>query len=314
VGEILLEPAFSTTELAILQSRERANLAHEAQDTREQAMIALTRLLYKKGHPNRAESTEESRRALKKITKQKLEAFHKKILGRKTLVLSVAGDAAPARVFSPAQRYFSELPDHGYAHTPPPKPPLPKPAYQKVFVPHKANIDYYVGLAAGITSDHPDYVALMLGVSVLGIPGFTGRMMKTIREREGLTYVVYAYMSGFERVVDGAITMWGTFAPQLFARGREAIAREVRKVVDEGVSEEEAKKFRELIFNKTRVQMSNSMAFAKAAHAVAAEGRPLAYLDEFPQRVLKTTRLAINRALKKYLNPAKLAEAAAGPV
>lgn len=314
IAEILREPSFPARELSILKNRELADLAHEAQDTRERASIAVTRMLFKKGHPNYAESTEESRKTLKSITTKKLETLHKKILGRKTLVLAVAGDAAPARVFALAQVHFAQLPDRGFPHKAAPKPPKAKAASVRIPVPHKANIDYYAGCAVGITSDHRDYIPLMLGVNVLGIPGFAGRMMKALREREGLTYGVYAYMSGFERTLDGAITVWGTFAPRLFTRGREAIAREIETIVNKGVSEEETKKFRELIYSKTRVQLSNSMAIARAAHGVAAEGRPLAYLDEFPKKVLKTTAKEVNAALKKYLKPRKLAESAAGPV
>lgn len=315
IAEILMEPAFPESELAILKNRELANLSHEAQDTRQQASVALSRQLFKKGHPNYSESTEESRRILKGVSTASLEAFHKTILGRKTLALAVAGDVVPSRVFSLAEKYFASLPSRGAVLPIPPKPAPAKAAHKAVRVVHKANIDYYAGLATGLTSDHADYIPLMLGVQVLGIAsGFLGRMMKTIREQEGLTYAVYAYLSGFERKVDGAITVSGTFAPQLYKRGREAIGREIKLIAKKGVSEEETKKFRELLFNKTRVQMSNSMAFARAAHGVAAEGRPLSYLDDFPKKVLTTSRARINRALKKYLKPSKLAEAAAGPV
>ena len=314
IGEILLEPAFPESELAILKSRELADLAHEAQETREQASIALSRMLFKKGHPNFSETTNESRSTLKNITKRSLETLHARMLGRRSLVLSVAGDISAARVFALAQKHFSDLPDWTAALKKPPAPPPAKEGYKPVPVAHKANIDYYAGIATGLTSDHHDYIPLMLGVNVLGIPGFAGRMMRTIREREGLTYGVYAYLSGFERRVDGAITIWGTFAPELYQRGRSAIRREAELIAKRGVSEEDAEKFRNLIFNKTRVQLSDSMALARAAHGVAAEGRSLSYLDEFPRKVLKTTRTQINAALKKYLKPEKFAEAAAGPV
>ncbi len=314
IAEILLEPAFPASELEILKNRELAELAHEAQDTREQAVIALSRKLYKKGHPNYSESTEEARKVLKGIGKSSLEALHLDIVGRRTLALAVSGDILPSRVFALAEKYFARFPNKSAVLKAPPKTPPTRAVYAPVHVPHKANIDYYAGVATGLTSDHPDYLPLLLGIHALGIPGFAGRLMKTVREEEGLTYLVYAYLSGFERTIDGSIAVWGTFAPEFFARGRQAIAREVRLIAEKGISEEETKKFRELLFNKTRVQMSNSMAFARAAHAVAAEGRPLAHLDEFPKKALKTSRSEINRALKKYLRPDRLVEAAAGPV
>lgn len=314
IGEILAEPAFPSSELAILKNRELADLAHEAQDTHAQAGIALDRLLYPENHPNFSETTDESRKALKNITSASLRAFHKKILGRTSLVLSVAGDVAPKEVFALVEKYFKTLPDREVSFKHYRKPAAPHAAYWAVPVAHKASVDYIAGIAAGITNEHKYYVPLMLGMQILGTPGFAGRMMKTIREREGLTYGVYSYCSGFQRKVDGHLSVWGTFAPQLYERGRAAIKREIALIAGKGVTDEETRKHRELFYNKSRVQMSNSSAFARAAHAVATEGRPLSYLDEFPEKVLKTSRAQVNRALKKYLLPKKLSEAAAGPV
>ncbi len=314
IGEILAEPAFPSPELAILKNRELADLAHEAQDTRAQAGIALDRLLYPKSHPNFSETTEESRTALKSITGASLHAFHKKILGRTSLVLSIAGDTSSKQVFALAEKYFKTLPDREVSFKHCGKPNVARAAYRAVPIAHKASVDYMAGIATGITNDHKDHIPLMLGMQILGTPGFAGRMMKTIREQEGLTYGVYSYCSGFQRKIDGNLSVWGTFSPQFFKRGRAAIKREIALIAGKGVTDEETKKHRELFYNKSRVQMSTSSAFARAAHAVAVEGRPLSYLDEFPKKVLKTSSAQVNRALKKYLLPNKLSEAAAGPV
>lgn len=316
IAEIVFEPSFPAAELAVLKNRELANLSHEAQDTHEQASIALRRRIYPKGHPNYPETTDESRKILKGISGTSLRSFHKKILGRKSLVLSVAGSAAPSRVFALAEKYFKGLPDTEVVFKKYPKPSPSRAVLEKVPIPHKASIHYIAGIAAGISKDHPDYIPLLLGMQVLGVPGFAGRMMKSIREEKGLTYGVYAYMpeSTISDGVDGHLELWATFAPELFTRGRDAVLQEARLIAEKGATEIEVKKHRELFYNRARVEMSNSGAFAKAAHAVAVEGRSLSYLDAFPKQVLKTTRAQVNRALKKYLRPEQLSETAAGPV
>ena len=133
-------------------------------------------------------------------------------------------------------------------------------------------------------------------------------------EKEGLTYGTYAYLAGLDGGADGYAMAWATFAPQLFLRGRTAIVGEIEKLLQKGVSAEEVRKHAELYAAKAEVRMSDSSAYARAAHEVVSEGRELSYLDEFPERVKKVTAPEANAALKKYLRLGLMSESAAGPV
>ena len=317
VAEILREPSFPRAELAVLKQREEANLSMEEQDPNTQTTIGITGLLFSKKHPNRKETTKEARAALKKVTSKSLQQCHAKMLSKKSFVLAVAGDVAPQKVFALAQKEFATLPDKTvtlpkFAKALPIKP-------RRIVTPvlEKASITYSAGIVLGITKNHPDYPALMLGLQILGSAGgFVGRLMRTVREQEGLTYGTYSYIpdSSISNTTDGYIEVWATFAPQLFVQGRAAVLREVKKIVEKGVTEEEVRKHRELFAARSKVQLSSSKAFAGAAHGIGVEGRKVSYLEEFPRRVLKLTAKEVNRALKKYLVLSKLSESAAGPI
>jgi zinc protease len=147
----------------------------------------------------------------------------------------------------------------------------------------------------------------------LGLPGFTGRLMQNTREKEGLTYGTSASLVGFDYNTDGHIALWGTFAPQLLNQGRESMLRQAHLMVTAGASDEEVRKHAIMYEASRRVRMSNSMAFAGAAHSMAAEGRKMSYLEEFPQKILKLKTKEVNKVIKKYLIPSKLSESAAGP-
>ena len=315
VAEALLEPSFPARELTVLKQREQSNLALEAQDTRTQASIALSRALFSPEHPNYAHTTDESLAILSSITRKTLVAFHESILSRKTLIVSIAGDITLERAAKLVDQKFKKLPAREVT--------LPEFAPSEaaeakreiVALPHKASIDYMTGIALGITSDHADYAALMLGMQVLGNPrGFTGRLMKTVREEEGLTDGVYASMPGISAKTDGYAMVWGTFAPALFPQGRAAIRREIEKIVDKGVTDAEVKKHRELYDAYTRVQLADSASLAQVGHNLAAQGRTAAYLDRFTKTVLSLDSKHIRAALKTYLKPELFSEAAAGPI
>ncbi len=314
IAEILEHPIFPEAELAILKKREEANLTMQAQDTRVQAGIALSRMFYPKDHPNYSQTTPESLAALKKISTKELKAFHEGTLNRGSLIFSAAGDVQPSQVFSLAEKYFKVLPDKKIRKEKALKALQSKPGKKAANLPEKSSIDYMIGVTTGITKDHPDFPALLIGMNVLGLPGFTGRLMQIVREVEGLTYGVYAYLQGFEPTTDGFAYTWGTFSPKLFAQGRASIQREIRRLVTEGATDEEVHKHTSMYAARIVTRMSNSGSFAQAAHQLGVENKLLTHLDTFPQRILKLTPKEINKVLKKYIKLDKLSESAAGPI
>jgi zinc protease len=313
IAEILREPSFPMKELATLKKREQANLALEAQEPNAQARIHLTRLLYKKGHPNFDDTTRESLKGLRTITSVALLKHHKKILNGSSLILSMAGESTSKRVFDLTEKHFKDLPRQKQKPPKFAKASAPKTKKKFVAIKNKASVDFMLGITTGITKDHKDYPALLLAINILGLPGFTGRLMQNTREKEGLTYGTSASLSGFDYQTDGHIVLWGAFAPQLFKRGRESILRQVNLMVTEGANDVDVHKHSAMYEASRRVRMSHSMAFASAAHQMAAEGRNMSYLDEFPKKVLKLSRKEVNKVIKKYLVPEKLSESAAGP-
>ena len=70
IAEVLSEPLFPTRELGVLKQRMSSELSLEAQDTRAQAGINLSHLLFERDHPNYLSSTEDSRADLLKYRAQ----------------------------------------------------------------------------------------------------------------------------------------------------------------------------------------------------------------------------------------------------
>ena len=182
-------------------------------------------------------------------------------------------------------------------------------------IPDKASIDFMLGIATGITNDHPDYLALMLGLQILGSRGgFNGRLMKIVREEEGLTYGICSYPGGFSSGADGYIAVSATFAPELFERGRASTLREVRRIVAQGPTAIEVKRHASMYEARSRVLCANSADLSRIAHDITVEKKRPSYLDEFPKRVLKLTKAQVHKALQKYLIPENLSESIAGQI
>jgi len=313
IAECLSMPTFPEPELAVLKMREAANLELEAENTNAQASIALARFLFKHDHPNYADTTNESKAALKSITGKRLREEHAKMIDGRSLIISLAGDITAAKGFALVEKHFKTLPKHKVIFKSFAKAAVSPAKSASVTIVNKASIDYVLGLATGALNTAPDYPALVLGIQILGNRGgFTGRLMKTVREEEGLTYGIYALLSGFKSNVDGYLYVWATFAPQLFEKGKASIKRQLDLLLTHGVSEDEVKKHAMLYDAKSKVQLSNSGAYARAAHDVIVDGKKLSYLDEFPKKILKLKAKDVQAALKKYLLVKNMSEAAAG--
>ncbi len=314
VSEILRHPAFPETELSILKQREEASLRMESQHTLTQAKISLSRMLYPKDHPNYAPTTSESVAALKKISVPLLRAYHAHI-NRNSLVLSVSGDVSTNMVFDLAQQYFAVLPSKKIPKQKTLIARAPKAQRKATYIKEKASTDYIIASSTRITNTHKDFAALQLGMQILGNRGgFTGRLMRTVREQEGLTYVIYSALSGFAYDTDGHIQTWANFAPQLFDKGRAATLREINRLVTEGVTEDEVRKHAKLYEAGRRVGLSSASTLARVTHDIVVDNKPLSYLDDYPQKILKLSTKEVNRVLKKYLNPKAFVESAAGPI
>lgn len=314
-GEMLSVPTFPTQELAIIKKHFEGALAAEAENTRAQAGISFANLVYEKKHPNRADTTKEKRVSLKKITRAELLAYHKAHHGRATLVVSASGDADMSAIKRAVEKSFSGLPKNSASvRLVDGKEVLQTGGTEVVHIKGKASIDYMLGTRLYIKKNHPDYPALVLGARILGNRGFTGRLMKVVREKEGLTYGIYAYLEGMEAGADGDLLIWGTFAPSLFQKGRASTKRELSKFLKNGFDTKEFKIHQNLMLANWYVNLSNTGALASAMHTAVIESGGVGFLDSFPESIRKLTLNEVQKALKVHIDIDQFTEVASGTV
>jgi zinc protease len=303
ITECITQSTFKESEFITLRGRVESDLALEAQDTRAQAGIHLSQALYAEGHPLRGDSTEESRQAIHALSRESIVQYHARAISRESLIVSVVGDVQMVNLSSIIEKHCIKLPSlvvapasyevaRGHAKT-----------YIQTPIRDKSSVDYMLGITTGITSNHKDYPALVLGLQILGNKsGFTGRLMKEVREKQGLTYGVYAYPSGFS-IADGHVIVWATFAPELLEKGRASIRSQIKKILTSGIDDDEFKKHRAMFVSQSIV----------ACVETVVQGKPISHLDTFPQRILKLTKREVEGVLKKYLILDKVTESACGP-
>jgi zinc protease len=168
------------------------------------------------------------------------------------------------------------------------------------------------GQASGLRYSDPDNLPLRLGTAILG-QGFTGRLMSTVRDKEGLTYNIGASM-GDDSIVDGVWEISASFAPALLSKGLESTRREVAKWWKDGVTEQELASRKQGVIGGYFVSLSTTQGLAETILVNAQRGFDPSWLDGYPKAVKALTRDQVNGAIKAHINPNAMVLVEAGSV
>lgn len=309
--ECLGEAAFPAPEVKAGKERIHGELIEEKSDTRVQAAIALSRLVYDPSHINYEETTDERIRDLSKAERADLAAF-KKLLGCGGLVAAIVGDLDPKAALAAAERAFRRLPQ-GTAAAPEKKPNARAQEGKTtlVSVPDKANVDVFLGAAIPLTYNDPLYLPFIVVSEMLGGAGFTSHLMSTIRERDGLTYGVYSRPTGFTGGADGAFQIYATFSPARYEESVATLRKEVDIFFREGITKKKLESRKEEMSGLYAVGLSTSRGFASALHQIGRRHKDLSYIDDY-LTLLQAVTLAELHEAAALIPLSRLSLAAAG--
>jgi zinc protease len=313
IASELRTPALQSTEFVKAKQQMVGELEHSAQNTGARALETFDRAIFPAGHPNRPHTWSEYIAAAKSANLDELKAFQARFYGPAHMTLVVAGDVSDADTRAEVAKAFSGW-SGGQDYIRPAKPAQSSSAASDVMVPlaDKPSVSVLLGQATGLKYRDPDSLALRVGTAILG-SGFTGRLMSTVRDQEGLTYGISAGM-GDDSIVDGAWNINASFAPALLSKGVAATRRELDKWWNEGVTDQELAARKQGITGSYFVGLSTTSGLAGTILLNAQRGYDLTWLDEYPRAVKALTRTEVNAAIKTRLNPSTMVLVEAGSV
>ena len=182
-------------------------------------------------------------------------------------------------------------------------------------IPAKQNIEFSIGGTLPITFDHPDTPALTLGINILGMyGGFTGRLMSTVREKEGLTYSIYCRLEDVSRYDEGYWRIMTFFNTADTLRGIESTLREVRTLVHNGITPDELTRFKTIMRTRRILEQDSLLRVLGSTHARhtgdISDEQYTAYIAHIDTLTVDT----VNDALMRHLGGKSLIISGAGPV
>ena len=308
----LRTPALQVAEFGKAKQQFIGELEASAQNTGARSAEAFNRAVFPPGHPNRPHTLSEYIAAARTANIEEIRAFQAKYYGPAHMTLVVVGDVSDADTESEITKAFSGW-SGGQDYVRPAK-PASTTAASDVMVPlaDKPSVTILLGQATGLRYIDPDTLALRVGTAILG-RGFTGRVMGTVRDKEGLTYNIGASVDD-DSIVDGAWQISASFAPALLSKGVESTRRELVRWWTDGVSDQELAARKQGAIGGYFVGMSTTSGLAETILINTQRGFDPTWLDAYPKAVKALTREQVNAAVKTHLNPGSMVLVEAGSV
>jgi zinc protease len=308
----LRTPALQVAEFGKAKQQFIGELEASAQNTGARAAEGFNRAVFPPGHPNRPHTLSEYIAAARTANIEEIRNFQAKYYGPAHMTLVVVGDVSDADTESEVTKAFSGW-SGGQDYVRPAK-PASTTAASDVMVPlaDKPSVTMLLGQATGLRYIDPDTLALRVGTAILG-RGFTGRLMGTVRDKEGLTYNIGASVDD-DSIVDGAWQISASFAPALLSKGIESTRRELVKWWTDGVTDQELAARKQGAIGGYFVGMSTTSGLAETILINTQRGFDPTWLDAYPKAVKALTREQVNAAIKTHLNPSTMVLVEAGSV
>lgn len=313
IAEQLRYPALAPEELAKAKKQFSGSLQRQLENTDFRAGEAFNQAAYPAGHPNRTPSTDEFLTAIASATIEEIRAFHAKYYGPAHCTLVLVGDVEPLVITTALTTGFSgwtggsDLPHSAKATA------TDSAKNQNVFIAGKTSISVVMGQTTGLRYSDPDYQALKVATAVLGGGGFSGRLMQTVRDKEGLTYGIYSNVTQ-DTFTDGDWRLTATFAPALLEKGIASAKVQLANWYAEGITPAELAYRKTNLVGSFKVGLATTDGLAGALLIALHRGYDQAWLDQYPQVIEALTLSEVNNVMKKYLNPEEMFIIKAGTI
>ena len=188
-------------------------------------------------------------------------------------------------------------------------------SFNFIDVPARQNIELAIGNAVPLTINDDSFPGFYFAIAVLGNwGGFTGRLMQTVREKEGLTYSIYARTEGFTSSLSGHWRIFTFFDPSVFSSGISSIKKQLSLLHNKGITDDELTRFKSILHTRDVLLRDSIERYTDFLHYHAKVDLSLQVYTELQERLQDLTQSDVNQAIRNHLSSDSLKISAAGPV
>ena len=300
LADALNVPRFDDVPFQRIRSQIILNIRSNAQDPERVASKHWLRLMFA-DHPygRTRRGTAESLGAL---APKDLHDLTKRLFAKNGLKIAVVGDINADELGKLLDRVFGQLPAEGKLAKLPEAKVTAKPAVQII----DRNIPQSVIQFghSGLKRSDPDFVPAYVLNFILGGGGFGSRLTEEIREKRGLTYSVYSYLSPYDH---GALFVGGASTQN--SRAGETvklIRQELKRMANEGPTAKELADAKTYMTGSYALRFDTSKKIAGQLLSIQIDDLGADYVEKRNEMINAVNLEDLKRLAKRLLKPGEL--------
>src|ERR1039457_3066613 len=313
LGEMLREPAFTKKDFESLRAEMLSKMQEQLSDPIANASVLLMQRLlpFPPDDVRYTPTIKESIERLRKVSAADLALLHKRLWGASAAQLSVVGDFDPATVKGDIAKAIATWKS--------PKPyqriPLPfqagKPSDETINTPDKEMAFVAAGQVLEARDDDPACPALYLFNYMLG-GSPTSRLFLRLRQKEGISYGAFSQLLAHPIDKSAFFFAGAIAAPANMDKAMSGLLAELAGMVKSGVSDKELADAKKSYAKVWEGRIAEDDFVIGELNQGLFLGRTLEYWKDLNSKIEKLTVADVNAAVKRFIDPEKLAKVRAG--
>jgi zinc protease len=308
MAAVIAKPSFNNEDI---ERQRQSILAGLVQDEQSPGSLGKKRLyqLVFGDHPYAADP-DGSIESVSAITREDIVATHQRLYVAKNALVAIVGAVNRQQAESIAEQVTSGLkPGEAVAKLPPVKPLQGAIDEQIPFPSTQSHL--YIG-QPGMRRGDPDYFTLYVGNHILGGSGLVSLLSHEVRQKRGLSYSVYSYFLPMRQI--GLFQMGLQTKNEQAAEALQVVRDTLQRFIKEGPSEEELKAAKQNITGGFPLRIASNGKIVEYLAVIGFYDLPLDYLDSFTDKVTAVTRVQIQDAFKRRIDPDRLVKVQVGRI
>ncbi|WP_238371893.1 M16 family metallopeptidase [Heliomarina baculiformis] len=295
----LMEPRFDEDALERVRAQVISGLMSDAKDPNTIAGNAFSEIAFG-DHPY-GSSGDGTIKTVTALTREDIQTAFDNVFALDRIYVSAVGDITPEELSALLDELVGDLPETGA--------PMPGPADVAIEGGNTViDFDTPQSVAVfgqnGMAREDDDFFAAYVMNQILGAGGFESRLMTEVREKRGLTYGVYSYLSP---------KTWGPIYVGRVSSSNDRIAEAVQVIRDEwtklkeqGVTQKELDDAKTYLTGAYPLQFDGNGQIASILVSMQVNGLPIDYVTTRNAKMEAVTLDDVNRVAREFLDPENL--------
>lgn len=296
-AQILKEPLFDTKVLS--REKDRTMMAIKESQIKPETILSkeFDRQVYGR-HPYGVAATVDT---IQSITQKDIKSFYSDRFSIKGVKVTIVGDVDKKTADDLVYKILAGVPKEAKLTQSVPEVTLFQPNSAKTIkIPHAAQQAHISMGMPTIARKNPDYFPMLVGNYILGGGGFVSRLVKEVREKRGLAYSVYSYVSSGRQV--------GPYVAGMQTQKSQAdlavdvMRKTISEFIEHGPTDEEMVAAKDNLTNGFPLRIDSNRKILDNVASIAWNDLPLNTLHTWRDQVKAVTKEQVKAAFKAHLD------------